>query len=96
MYATTVHVHVYYIAVHVLVQYTIISNHMYMYYMHSVFFLYLQCTCLCIFFMYIVHVGRLFGRKRERFGLVAPLMFTPGAMTWSVCILARHWKVSQP
>jgi hypothetical protein len=38
-------------------------------------------------------LGRLFGRKRDRAGLISPLLFTPGAITWSVSIIMRHCKV---
>ena len=41
----------------------------------------------------MLFTGRLFGRKRERFGLVAPLLFTPGALTWSVSVIMRHYRV---
>jgi hypothetical protein len=38
------------------------------------------------------NIGRLFGRKRDRAGLISPLLFTPGAITWSVSIIMRHCK----
>ena len=56
---------------------------------YLVYFLGKYCVLLLI-----VIVGRPFSRKRDCVALVSPLLFTPGAMTWNISIIMRHWKVS--